>query len=369
MTARQTTGKKGRTKKTTTVIEERLPEGDSGLLDDEPTNDFDVALESVQDSESLREALEQFGMTEGVLYRIYKAGMNGPSFCYESGEYSPVILQRERGAGNYTIRIFINGKYKKTISESIEAPALGSGPDPSPNGSHSAFLEKMLMALIVREHAPQQGTTITELTQALANLDGLRGKQESGMDLVLKGVELAKSLMSDSGGGSADWKTELLKMGRDAIPAITSVVQSRVTQSGQPLQPEQVQGTEQPTMFNPQTMTEDQKKTMLYQAVQFLKQQFIAGFPPESALDFLIANRGNPQYQMIITAVLGYTFEQIVELDHDLQSESFNVPFRTLYDGLRSEFGPEDSVEDDTGGSDGDSVDVRSNGATRKTGK
>jgi hypothetical protein len=329
---------------------------------------LDVALEAVQDNQALSDVLEQFGITEGVLYRIYRQTPTGPSFCYESGEYSPVILQRERGAGAYTIRIFINSKYKKTISENIDAPATGTATSQNPADSHTGFLEKMLMALILKDRDPAPaGPSIIDLTTALSNLDGLRGKQESAMEMFLKGVDLAKTFASDSG-GVGDWKTELLKMGREAIPAITSVVQGRV-QPPAPDVPAQVQPGQDQTMIDPEQLTDEQQKAMLKDVIRYLKNQFLQGLPPESALDFIIANSGHPQYQAVIKAVLKFKFEEIESLDAEIQHEPFHVCFRTVYDGLRTEFGGDDPVDDDPRGDTGDVADVGSNGGTGKARK
>jgi hypothetical protein len=325
-------------------------------------NDFDVTLEDVQDTEQLKEVLEQFGITEGIIYRIYRSTPSGPSFCYETAEYSETFLQRERGAGAYVVRIYIDAKYKKSIPVQVDAPASGPGTAENQTGSHSAFLEKMLMALILKDHQPAPaGPSITDLTTALSNLDALRGKQESGIDLFMKAFTLAKDLQGDKDNSSGDWKTELLKMGRDAIPAITSVVQAR-TQPNPP--PTQVQ---EPPVIDPNQLTEEQRKGMLRQAITYLKSQFISGLPPESALDFIVANSGNPQYQAIITAVLSYRFEDILELDHEIKSEPFHLCFRTLYDGLRSEFGGEDTVENDPRGDTGDVANAGNDGDSVKT--
>ena len=358
------TGKKPRQKKTTTVVTEVLPPGTED--DTGEVNDFDVTLEGVDDYEQLQDALQQFGYSEGVVYKIYRVTPTGQSFCYETTEYSETFLQRERGAGRYAVRLFVNAKYKKTIFVEVDAPASGTESAQNPSNSHSAFLEKLLMVLLTKDTpAPAAGPSIAELTTALTNLDALRGKQETGIDLFMKAFEMARTVQGD--GASGDWKSELLRMGRDAIPAITSVVQARVNGTD-PTKPP-INGNQEPPMpIDPATMTEEQKKAMLKNAIAFLKPQCIQGLPPESALDFITANSGNPQYQTLIMSVLGYTFEDILEIDHEIKSEPFHLFFRTLYDGLRSEFGGDDPVGDDPGRDSGNTGDTRSNGSVGKAG-
>jgi hypothetical protein len=359
---------KARPRKRKTTVEEEIVDGVTG--NEEPTNDFDISLESVQDTETLNDVLDQFGQRENVLFRIYKQTPNGNSFCYETAEYNVSFLQRERGAGIYTIRIFINGKHKKSVTEIVESPGnTGTGAPgtaPAPGDSHAQFLEKLLMVMITQQQAGGGNShvpNLSDMTQALANLDALRGKQESQMDLFLKGVELAKSMLSESGGG--DWKTELLRMGKEAIPGITAIVQSRI----QPANGTTVPTPQDPVMIDPEQMTDEQRKGLLRQTIAYLKNQFIAGLPPESALDFIVANSGNPQYQTVIRAVLAYSFEDIEGLDAEIKSEPFNVCFRTVYDGLRSHFGGSDPVDDDSGRDTGDDEDTRNDvnaSATRK---
>jgi hypothetical protein len=364
------TARTPRPRKRKTTVEEEIVDGVTG--NEEPANDFDISMESVQDVEMLNDVLDQFGQRENVLFRIYKQTPNGNSFCYETTEYNVTFLQRERGAGIYTVRIFINGKFKKSITEVVESPGnttgTGAGASgPATGDSHAQFLEKLLMVLITQQNGGNHvGPSLTDITQSLANIDALRGKQESGMEMFKQGMEMAKTMIDMTGGGAGDWKTELLRMGREAIPGITSIVQSRTTPA--PAVTTVPQGD--PVMINPEQMTDEQKKSLLKQTIAYLKNQFIAGLPPESALDFIIANSQSAQYQAVIRAVMSYSFEDIEALDVELKPEQpFHAPFRFIYDGLRSQFTPVDPMDDDTGRDTGDDADIGNNvnsGATRK---
>ena len=181
------------------------------------------------------------------------------------------------------------------------------------------------------------------------------------MDIFLKGVDLAKALQSDN--GTADWKSELLKMGRDAIPAITSVVQARTKQAPPPQpQPEQ-------TVIDPNQLTDEQKRGALLQGIAYLKQQFFMGLDPETALNYIATNAANPQFQIIIKEVLKMKWEELVALDAEIQQEPFLSSFRALFDGLRSEFGTEDPMESDSGGNDRNPDNPGNDGKPSKKGK
>jgi hypothetical protein len=360
---------RGMAKKTTTIVQQvpadQLDNGDE-------LNDFDVSLEGVDDYEQLQDALQQFGINDGIVYKVYRVTPTGQSFCYETTEFSEQFLQQERGAGRYAVRIFIENRYKKTIHTEVDAPASGPASSQNQAGSGNAFLEKLLLALVMKEQSPTApGPSLAELTTAMKNLDDMRGKSDPmGFETFFKFFTMAKDLVGD-GGGAGDWKSELLKMGRDAIPAITSVVQSRVSGNGTPQPAVTTSQEQQPMHIDPATMTEDQKKALLKDAIAYLKPYCFRGLPAESALDFIsvTAKSGNPQYQTMILAVLGYTFEEILEIDHELKSEPFHVFFRAIYDGLGQEFGPEDPVGDDPGGSVGDPDNARSDVESGKGGK
>jgi hypothetical protein len=362
---------KVRARKRRTIVEEELPSNSNGDLEPE-VNELDVQLESVQDTETLKEVLEQFGVTDQVLYRIYRQTPTGQAFCYESPTYDEAFLQRERGEGSYAVRIFINGRFKRTIPVMIDAPSNNSAkPNGIPTDSHTQFLEKMLMVLLTQQHqngnGSNPGPTIIDLTTALSNLDGLRGKQETAMDMFLKGAEFAKGM----GGDVGDWKQEGLKMVRDAIPAITSVVNSHLSTGPVPGHvPQSVSQQPNPTgdvmMVDLDNLTEDQRNTILKKAIVFLKKQFLMGLDPEFILNYIVVNANDPEYQAVITSVLRIQYEDLVKLDPDLGQKPFNEQFRALYDGLRSEFDPSHPVEGDPGGIDGNDDHPGNDGDTGK---
>jgi hypothetical protein len=356
-----------RKKKTTTTVEEI---GVGADLGEDQINELDVSLESVENAETLRDVLQQYGVDENdILFRIYRVKPEGDSFCFESPQLDEKYLQQQRGGGSFKARLFIGGKYKRTISLNVEPPMEANGNGNGHGGSnHEQFLEKLLTILITNQMthtvSPVAGPTIIDLTQALSNLDNLRGKQDNAMDIFLKGVDLAKALQSDNN-GSGDWKTELLKMGRDAIPAITSVVQSRI----KPNPPTPIPQPENAAVIDPNVLSDEQKRVALLQGIGYLKQQFFLGLDPEMALNYIVTNAGNPQNQLIIKEILKMKWEEIVALDAEIEQEPFLSAFRSLYDGLRSEFGADDPVGDDPGGIAGDAGDNGNDGKPGKKGK
>lgn len=348
-------------RKRRTIVEEEIPEGE--VLDgQEPVNEFDLALEQVQDLEAMNAILEQYGVQEnGQNFKVFKVVDGVQRYVFEQATLDEAFIQRERGGGNYIARFFHNGKYKKSIPVFIEDLPESAHKENGNGTGHQAFLEKMLMALILKENNNSGSTpSLTDLTAALANMDQLRGKQENAIDTLIKGIEMGKSL--DGGGGSLDWKTELLRLAKDNLPGVVDVIQQGIAaKNGQP-QPVPVAmrpGT--PVEANPPS-EEQQVALMLKHAIGVLKSQFMMGLDGESALALILANAGNPQYQSIIRQFLVMSFDELVALDADIGKEPFNTRFRFVHDGLRSAVSEADQVDDDPERGPGNVVDLGRHG-------
>lgn len=364
MTRRTTatgTGTPKGTRKRRTIIEESLPPSpeDEGS----ELTDFDVSLESVEDTETLREVLEQFGENPAS-FKIHRQTPQGPEFCYRTDTLDEEFIQKNYGGGEYIVRVYINGKFKKSIPIKIAPRILDNTDNPTRGGGdhHSAFLEKMLLAFITRDvsHAGTgtPGPTLVDLTTALSQLDAMRGKPESGLDMFIKGANFLKDMNEPP---DADWKSTALKMAKDSLPDLMNIFNRR------PVPPSpQVPGN---TPEQPMVVAGDPQQTaMLKTGIQYLKQRFIGGMDPQLIVDWIASNAQDPTYQPLLHAVLTIPFEQFVTLDPEIGTEPFVQLFRHVYDGLRSAITATDTVDDDTGRNGGDVSNVGGNGKPRKEG-
>jgi hypothetical protein len=348
-------------KKTTTVVEEPIDVND---VNDGPT-ELDVNLEAVEDTETLQTVLESFGETS-VLLKVYRETTQGQEFCYPcQPPLDEEFIQRNYGGGNFAIRIFIADRYRKTLKIKIAQKLQSANGSPSVD-SQTDFLQKMILVMLQNNHAPaaQQPFTLPDIVNTLAAIDNMRGKQESGMDLFLKGASFAKDMGSD--GGSGDWKDRLWgiadKVAPALAPALTNFFGNRGTPPGQP--PVVAGQPPQPPDPQQEQMVQQQQ---LIQGIAFLKQQFIAGLDPESAINWVVTNAAiNPQYQNIIRTVCNLEYAELAKLDPEIGTEPFFTPFHAFYDGLRSEFATSDPVDDDPGGISGDTGDTGNHGAVGK---
>lgn len=336
-------------KKRKTIIEETLPDGlEEG--EGEPTT-FDVSMEAVEDAETLQGVLSQFGETN-VVMKVLREASGGAEFCYQTDTIDEEFIQKNFGGGTYQVRIFIGGRYRKTLKLQIASRITPTGnPLAETTSSHTAFLEKMVLALISKENVAPVPTavqpTMLELTTALSNLDNLRGKQESGIEMLMKGIELSQSLNSTQAG---DWKTDLIRTAKDALPMFLN------GRGGNPV----------PPGVPPQ---QAQLEVMLRSGIQFLKKKCMAGTDPNLIVEWVCANAEEEQYQSLIRTVCTTEFAAFASLDPEIGTEPYFSWFKPLYDGIRSAFSGTDSVDDDPERHVGDTPNPGSDGNVIPAGK
>jgi hypothetical protein len=339
-----TTMTKGKRKKTTTVVEE-IPEGLPQPGEEEEPQEVDFSLEEVRTAEQLASIMEQFPES-GITAKLYD---EKGAFCYRLPDPASIdeeVIRKRCGAGDFNIRIYANGKYRQTIPLPIRAlnpenPTVGTGnPD-----THTAFLEKALLLLMEKQATvPQQqtGPNLTDLTSALASLDQLRGKQESTMDIFQRGLDFAERIS-----GNTDWKTDLIRTAKDALPMISQTVLSATRGMGSgpsiadPTKP-QVEENAVPQL---------PPEAIVKQALVYLKKKCVNGMDPELIIDWIRENAED--YQPIIHAFFTMEFADIAKYDPEIGTGPFLPWFKQLYDGVRSAFSVPNSMGDDTGGSMG----------------
>jgi hypothetical protein len=367
---RPTKERKPRAKKTTTVVEE-IPDRPNDI-DDGPT-ELDFNLEEVRDTERLTEILEQFP-DAGIVVKIYD-----PHGAYrftppDPRNIDPELIRMRCGAGNFVARIYVAGKYR----QSIDIPIGEVNPDPNAPktvpiiDSHSAFLEKMLLTLLAREtpHVEAKAPSITEMVSSLGVLDGLRGKQESGLEMYMKGLEMGRSL--DGGGNGWDWKEQIFKLVAANAPAllegVSSIVAGGVKQKPPSVSPTQPISQNATPANPPQPVPEEQPVQIsddYYKAgIRFIKERLLAGMETDTVINWVYDNRDDLNYQPFLKEILStkHDFEFFVKLDEEIGNEPFRSKFVIIYNGIRSLFNEEYEMGLDTGGSSGNTVNPGSNG-------
>lgn len=360
----------GKKRKTTTTVEEIVPT--DGTIEEDSPPEMNFNLEDVREAEQLEEIASQFP-NAGITLKLYDE--NG-AYCITIPDPKSIdeeLIRKRCGAGNFRLRIYINGKYRHYIPLPIREvqpdSSVTTPPNSARNGdssnSHSDFLEKqaqrnheLLLAAISSTRSA--GPSITDLTTALANIDSLRGKQESGVDLIMKGIDLAQRFSGDT-----DWKTDLIRMGKDVLPKIadgvTAVMGVRNNGHSQQIQP---------TVTNNEGEAQTQElpsAEAIRAGIAYLKRKCLNGVDPDLIIDWIVPNAD--EYQGLIRVILNKDFSEFAQYDIEIGSEPYLGWFRKLFDGLRSAFSPTDSMDDTSGGLVGDTDHTGDHGQSGTNGK
>lgn len=356
----------GKKRKTTTTVEEIVPENILEPEEQGPT-ELDYNLEDVQTAEKLSEIVEQFPQA-GITVKLYD---EDGAYCMQILDPTHIdeeIIRKRCGHGNFKLRIYVGGKYRQYIPlpiRQIQPDASVNSSPGSRNGdngySHSDFLERQaqrtheLLLAALTNHG-SGGPSLTDITTALSNIDNLRGKQESALEMVLKGIELAKSMNGDT-----DWKSDLVQMGREVLPKISDGVMSVMgNRNGQA----QAIGNSTETSSPPEVVITPEAIKM---GIGYLKKKCLSGVPVDLIIDWVTTNAD--EYQGLIHVILNQDFAEFAKFDMEIGSEPFLSWFRQLFDGLRSAFSSTDSVDNDTGRMVGNTSDPRNHGESREGGE
>lgn len=340
----------GKRKKVTTVTEE-LPEGQTPIEDGE-TSTYELDVQRADDIETVERILEDNGITN-VTYRFYD---NDGGYCYSSPELDYDRARREtKGGKNCKLGVFIGNKIVRMVPfplAPMDATVTPSAPQNNGNAGEIGFLKDLLLKLIDKGNtAPPSPPvpTLADMTSALANLDTLRGKQESAMETFIKGLEFGQSQS-----GATDWKTDLIRGAKEVIPHITDAI---TTMKG---------GTQLNPALQPDPATGLPPEHVIKAGIVYLKKKAIAGVDPDLIVEWVVNNA--EEYQDFLRVVLNTEFADVAKFDPEISTEPFATWFKSLFERLRSAFAEPDTVDDDTRGDMGNGGNPGSDGEPRTAG-
>jgi hypothetical protein len=210
----------------------------------------------------------------------------------------------------------------------------------------NARLEQRLLNQSGQEREP-----INALADAMLKLSQLQQAQAPPMPIetIMKAIELGKSLS-----GEGDWKSELLGVVKESMPAIQTMMQSaRPTPAPGAPPPQQISAESEEVMLQSQ----------LKMGIDFLKRKCVAGSDSGLYIDWIIDNCEVSPYAQLIHSVISQPFSAFVQIDPEIGKPPYEAFFHSLYDGLRSAFKRPDSESMDTSGPTGNAPNPKSNGA------
>ena len=276
----------------------------------------------------------EFTLDEITRIKVYKLfpGKSKPSFCFErQDDITETELQNLYGGGSYTIEyINLNGSKRVEHWEIADKPA-----DQSNNNKprtiedvqiamlreQSQMNRDLLMAVLGRGNT---STPMSEIAQMWALIQGNspNGNGGGAIDKMLsfleKGIEIGATK-----GGDMDWKGMLVSTIKDIAPTVTQVIAQA---KGVPV----IEGANGSVPMIPDAL--------LKTGIATLKRQIMGGMPVSLALDWIIANANDSQYQPFLAQIVGKSFEDLVKIDPDLANEPFNSWTRQLLAGLQEHF-------------------------------
>jgi hypothetical protein len=153
------------------------------------------------------------------------------------------------------------------------------------------------------------------------------------VEMILKGMELANK---SNGGG--DWKTELISTAKEAIlPAITMLGNMKQNTPQQP--------TTQATL--PEAL---EANGVLHQAIKWLKSKILSGLETGLAVDWIIQNANDAQYQPILSMAVQGSIDNFIAVDPEIANEPFRQWFTTAIQLLKEWYAEQSNDSTDLGG-------------------
>jgi hypothetical protein len=322
-----------------------------------------------EDEVTIRNVMAPFVGEREVEVKIYRQRQNQESYCFTTGPQfteEEIINHPRGGFGNFVARVLINGDLRRRFPVPIEPPQSGVN---SVTSQPQSDVIRMLMDEIrsLRETMHREPQPMADIMQgvsalitATAQAQLQRPPAETPLDQFLKFHEALNSM---KGGEDDWWKPALASVAKEAVPMLGALMQRAPTASAQ--QPQQSQ---QPQSAITGEATVPQMDIQLKMGIAFLKQKCLAGSQPELYIEVICDNSDATQYQELIHRVVTQDFSQFAALDPEISKPPYEHFFRSIFDGLRSEFAPAHSVATPSAGSGGHASNTSGNGASSKNG-
>src|ERR1700704_3844242 len=287
----------------TTTIKEQLP--------DDSLSGIDPNLFPLMDDELLTKIKAEYP-TSLVKVKAYKivTGKSQGVFCFESEDKIEESQLQEWGGGRYALRFYADGLLKHTVYFEVADKPQKPGTNTAPDEvrllrEQIAWNQQMILAFLGRNTPVTPPTPMQDIVAAWSLLN--QNKPANGFDtmstLFVKGLELG---MDHNGGG--DWKGELIRTVKDIAPAIINAATPAKNGDSMPQ-----------IAINPDLL--------IKQGLDFMKTKVVSGLPVGLALDWIVANSNDPQYQQFMKLALGKSWEDLCKIDPELNNEPFKTWF------------------------------------------
>jgi hypothetical protein len=200
-----------------------------------------------------------------------------------------------------------------------------------------------------RQLQQQNREPLGAMADTLIKLDQLRGGQkELPADVIMRAIELGKSV--GGGSGEGDFTLKILDLLKESLPTIKGLIGSFASRNGGAATTEAVVNDEE----------------MLKVGLTYLKKKALAGSDPALYVHVIVDNRDETLYDKLIHRILESDFSAFAAIDADISRPEYEPFFRSIYNGIRSVFIESSAVEVDTVREGGDAGNLASDGKSRK---
>lgn len=287
-----------------------------------------------------------------VLSKVYRVNPNGKrAFSFQTSEAVDEVLIQDRSPNGGSFAVFeynASGEVVNTATFDIEpktVPSLSNSSSSSGDIQVQMLMNElqwargMVMQLLGNRNS--EATPMSEIVSAIKDMHSMSGGNgKDPVELILKGMELANK----SNGGTGDWKTELISTAKEAIGPVLGALSQR-----QP--PQQPIGEQQ---MIPATTPD----TIVREAIKWLKGKILFGLTPDLAVDWILQNGNDPQYQPILATALNGTVDNFIAIDVEIGNEPYRTWFTTAINLIKDAYAEQSANNSDLDGGTGNITNV-----------
>ena len=325
------------------IIDSEIPDSVIETGDGEP-----VSIEEGLDDNYF----DSFG-EEPFLIKVYKITPTGSSFAFSTTEkptatFDSLVQDRCPSGGKFAIRRYINNRIVEPTRH-IEVE-----PKPTPvtaNAAESVYsvqvkmltdqlmmMQNMVMAFIGRPTPVTQQTPVTELASLMTTMHQLQPPKTDSVDMLIKGMELAKGL---NGSGEGDWKSTLISSAKEVLSPVASIIASHKMQNGNGIPNPPVQQISEVSMQG--------EDFLIKQGLVWLKGKIISGLPVEEAVNWIYMNGNDPMYRPFITKALGGDINTFIAVDPELANEPYRSWLTNAINMMKEIYASNNQADNDGG--------------------
>lgn len=299
-----------------------------------------------------------------VLSKVYHVNPNGKrSFSFQTGEAVDELMIQERSPNGGSFAVFeynSSGEVVNSNAFDIEPKTTTSLTNPSAT-THDVQVQMLMnelqwargMMMQLLGNRNSEATPMSEIVSAIKDMHSISGNNgKDPVDMIIKGMELANK----ANGGSGDWKTELISTAKEAIGPVLGALSQR--------QPQPQQTGEQ-QMIPANTNTPD---VVVRNAIQWLKGKILFGLTPDLAVDWILQNGNDPQYQPILSSAVNGTVDNFIAMDTEIANEPYRTWFTTAIQLIKDAYAEQSANNSDMDGGTGNITNVTTD-AKSGTGK